>query len=84
MYSVATVLGVMTSLDTIVCHCWFLMLIQMYMSLVFVTPRFDGSSNLSYIHLAALTHEIQYTHVTFISNPTLADLSICRVFLSGI
>jgi len=76
----ATKLVVITCLNAITCHCWLLMLSQTYVSGVLCTS-FRQLSTLSYTYSAALTHEIQYTHGTFISNPSLTDLSICTAFL---
>jgi hypothetical protein len=52
----------------------------MYVSLVFFASRLNSPSILSYIHFPQ-SHKIQCTPGILSSNPFLADLSICAVFL---
>ena len=53
-----------------------------HVSLVFFAPRFDSTSNLSYVNVFALTR-IRYAPGMLSSSLSLADLSICAVFLFG-
>jgi hypothetical protein len=84
MNSDATELGVITCLDAIVFHWWLLMLVQTHVWLLFFASPFDRTPRLSYIHFAAHAYEILITSGHFRSNQTLADLSVCTVFLMGI
>jgi len=64
----------MTHTDATFCHCWFLELMQTYLSMVLFAPHLDNPSPLSYINFMH-SHGLWYTPRTLSSNPYLADLS---------
>lgn len=63
-----------THTDAMFCHCWFLELMQTYLSVVLFAPHLASPPPLSYIHFLH-SHGLWYTPRTLSSIPYLADLS---------
>jgi hypothetical protein len=70
----------MTHTDAMFCHCWFLELMQTYLSMVLFAPHLDSPSPQSYIHFPQ-SHGIWHTPRALSSNWYLADLSHLCDFL---